>query len=688
MINLSKIAAFFSVVMIFTCYNAFAQQSDTTRTQVERDTERAIQELDPENDGGQAEELIEFLQNLAANPININRASVDDLMQIPGMNLRTAMAIAEHRATSPPFVTVDDLLKVSGVGSVMLNRIRPYITAGTGSELRRDLYLNPRYWTSNSRFELFSRAQSVLQDQEGYLRLPEEGGFVGSPVKYYQRIRYTSRHISANLTQEKDPGESLRVPDGFDFNSWHIALQDNGRLKRLIIGDYSVGFGQGLILWNGAAFGKGSEVTRSVMKNDRGVRPYTSAQETNFFRGGAVTWGNQIQITAFYSSRRRTASLATPDSIRFPGSDGLHRTLNERDRRFNTHQTTTGGRIRAELPNGFVGVSGYYNEFDRPVRPGTQPYNLFDFGGTSTSAFSIDYRYLTGAATLFGEGARSQNGGLGLLTGAILDAGSDTELTLVYRNYGRKFQSIFSAAFSEQSGLPRNEEGFYTGIRHRITPEIRAGAYFDQFRFSGPRFGTRQPTRGHDWLTILEYRPNRSLEMFALARYKIRDEEFSATDDWGREIRLLDQNSRLAARFHVAFQLNPFIRLRNRIEFVQSQGANDEPTSGYLIYQDFRWTPNPKWTLDARITLFETDDFSSRVYQFENDLLYVMSNVALFDQGQRMYLLIHNRPSRHIDIWLKISTTLYENRQVISSGNTMIMGNRRSDAGVQVRLRF
>jgi competence ComEA-like helix-hairpin-helix protein len=685
---IAKIAVFVASVICLTTSDAFAQQSDTTRTQVERDAERAVFELNPDDAGQQAEELVEFLQNLAANPVNVNRASVDDLMQIPGMNLRTALAITEYRATSPPFITVDDLLKVNGVGSVMLNRIRPYITAGSGSELRRDLYMNPRYWTTGSHFEMFSRTQSVLQNQEGYLRPPEEGGFLGSPLKYYQRFRYTSRHISANLTQEKDPGEPLRVPEGFDFNSWHIALQDNGRLKRFIIGDYSVGFGQGLILWNGAAFGKGSDVTRSVMKNDRGIRPYTSAQETNFFRGGAVTWGNQIQITAFYSSRRRTSSLATPDSIRFPVSDGLHRTLNERERRFNTHQTTAGGRIRAEIPNGFIGVSGYYNEFDRPVRPGTQSYNLFDFSGRTTSAFSFDYRYLAGSATLFGEGARTQNGGYGILSGAIIDAGSDTELNLTYRNYGRRFQSIFGAGFSEQSGFTRNEEGFYAGIRHRITPELRAGAYFDQFRFSGPRFGTRQPTLGYDWLGIVEYRPIRSLDLFALVRYKVRDEEYASSDDWGREVRLLDQGSRTTARFHVAYQLNPYVRLRSRIEYVRAEGAGDDPSTGYLIYQDIRLTPNPKWTLDARVTLFETDDFSSRVYQFENDLLYVMSNVALFDQGQRMYLLINHKPSRHIDIWLKLSTTLYENRQVISSGNTMIMGNRRSDAGVQVRLRF
>src|SRR5690625_6233347 len=71
---------------------------------------------------------------------------------------------------------------------------------------------------------------------------------MGSAVRYYQRIRYRSNHLSLNLTQEKDPGEPLSGLAGFDFNSLHFAVEDAGNLQMLVVGDYSLAFGQGLIM--------------------------------------------------------------------------------------------------------------------------------------------------------------------------------------------------------------------------------------------------------------------------------------------------------------------------------------------------------------------------------------------------------------------------------------------------------
>jgi hypothetical protein len=130
------------------------------------------------------------------------------------------------------------------------------------------------------------------------------------------------------------------------------------------------------------------------------------------------------------------------------------------------------------------------------------------------------------------------------------------------------------------------------------------------------------------------------------------------------------------------------VRLRTRFELVQTNNASSDNGFGTLIFQDIRLTPLPAVTLDARVTVFDTDGFDSRVYQFENDLLYVMSNSILFDRGQRMYALIKYEASEWITFWLKIAVTTYENRNVISSGLNEIKGNRRSDIGIQARLRF
>ena len=679
------IIAFFLIIPVS---RLSAQDQDTVRVQVERDLERALEEIDPEESDLDLEELIEFLENLAANPMNINRAGVDELLQVPGLNFRLAQNIVNYRTREAPFTSIEDLENVSGIGPVTVSRIRPYITVGTGRELGRDLYLNPRFWTNNGRFEGFSRFQQVLEEQEGYTRPDSLGGYVGSPVKYYQRFRYTSNHLSLNLTQDKDPGEPLSSPTDFDYNSWHIALQDLGRLRTLVMGDYSVAFGQGLLLWSGGAFGKGRDVIRSVSKNERGVRPFTSAQEAIGFRGVAATYGNRLQLTGFYSNRQRTATVIDEETVNFPTESGLHRTLTERDRRNNLGQETFGGRIRAEMPYGFLGVSAFHNRFDKTIAMGTQPYQAHNFSGRELTGYAADYRLLVGTTMFFGEAAYTDNGGYGILTGANFELGLQTDLVMAYRRYDKALQSIFGSGFGEQSGRPRNEQGFYIGLQHDLTEEISISTYFDQFHFPAPRFLTRQPTSGFDWLGLIEYRPRSNLNLYALFRSKVRDQEYSTTDDMGRDIRLLDDNVRSNARFQAEYQVHPRIRLRTRFDLVRAQAANSDESWGYLVFQDIRFYPHQRLRVDARVTMFDTDDFDSRVFQFENDLLYVLSNTMLFDQGQRMYIVLNYQASDWLDFWLKAGTTVYENRNVIGSGLAQIDGNRRSDFGIQARVRF
>src|SRR5699024_5091205 len=239
-----------------------------------------------------------------------------ELRQVPGINLKLARAIMNYRKEVKPFESESELVEVSGIGRVTFEKAAPYITIGSGMELGKTLYTDHRYWTHGGQFQLFSRYQRDIQEGRGYRVAPEEGGYLGSPVKYYQRAGYRSDHLSVNITQQKDAGEILSGPTHFDHQSWHLALEDNGRLRMLAVGDYSLSFGQGLVLWNGSAFGKGSDVIGAETRNGRGIHPYTSAQETNFYRGAAATYGKGLQLTGFYSSRKRTASEISGDTVR------------------------------------------------------------------------------------------------------------------------------------------------------------------------------------------------------------------------------------------------------------------------------------------------------------------------------------------------------------------------------------
>lgn len=61
-------------------------------------------------------------------PVDLNRATVGELEQLPGIGPATAAAIVDDRDRNGPFATVDDLDRVSGIGPSKLDALRGLVT--------------------------------------------------------------------------------------------------------------------------------------------------------------------------------------------------------------------------------------------------------------------------------------------------------------------------------------------------------------------------------------------------------------------------------------------------------------------------------------------------------------------------------------------------------------------------------
>ena len=66
----------------------------------------------------------------SAELMNINIASQTELDTLPGIGPTTARKIIEYRDANGPFVTIEDILKVSGIGPGTYERIKDLITVG------------------------------------------------------------------------------------------------------------------------------------------------------------------------------------------------------------------------------------------------------------------------------------------------------------------------------------------------------------------------------------------------------------------------------------------------------------------------------------------------------------------------------------------------------------------------------
>jgi competence protein ComEA len=66
--------------------------------------------------------------SVPAGPVDVNRATVDELEELPGVGPATATAIVTERERNGPFVDVDDLDRVPGIGPAKIDALRDMAT--------------------------------------------------------------------------------------------------------------------------------------------------------------------------------------------------------------------------------------------------------------------------------------------------------------------------------------------------------------------------------------------------------------------------------------------------------------------------------------------------------------------------------------------------------------------------------
>jgi hypothetical protein len=132
------------------------------------------------------------------------------------------------------------------------------------------------------------------------------------------------------------------------------------------------------------------------------------------------------------------------------------------------------------------------------------------------------------------------------------------------------------------------------------------------------------------------------------------------------------------------------LTLRNRVEVLWYNPREKERTQqGFITYFDASFKPLSKpISLNGRLLYFETDGFDSRIYTFENDVLYSFSIPAFSGKGLRYYFNLNYDVSKKLTTWFRWAQTIYQNRETVGSGLDVIEGNKRTDVKVQLLYNF
>ncbi|MBI3135751.1 MAG: helix-hairpin-helix domain-containing protein [Bacteroidetes bacterium] len=633
------------------------------------------------------------------NPLNLNEATFDQLGRLHLLTDVQIISILNYRKNYGQFITLYELAAIAELDREVIEMMLPFITA---APVVKDNF-KWKYAVKYGSHEILTRYERVFEEKAGYMDYPDSvllenpnKQYLGSPDKFYIRYRnqYKDR-VSWGITAEKDAGEEFfkgTQQQGFDFYSAHLFAKNVWKFDAVALGDYQVKFGQGLTMWSGFAMGKTPNVF-SGRRNAQVLRPYTSVNESNYLRGGAFTLGTgKFQFTGFTSYKAVDANVNATDTLEAVFDDsfssfqtsGYHRTLAEIADKNKVHEFISGAEIAYSGDNYRIGIAGVYTTYDIPLNASLKPYSQFKFNGKQLFTGGISYKVFYHKMSFFGEVALSDNLKPGVLNGVTWHADPKLDLMLIHRYYDKEFHSIYSAGFGESSDNT-GENGIYFGAQLRVNQRMSLSAYYDQFSFNYLKWLTDDFSAGRDFFTQLDFIISRNSKFYIRFKNKVTERN-SNTEVSG----LHDQVylKRTSVRFNFDQRINSQLSLQSRIEWVNFM-FDETRSNGLLLFQDlefsFRKIPLKLYT---RYAIFDSDNYDSRIYAYENDLLYVFSIPSYYYQGIRTYLMAKYEFTSKIDLWIRFGLWSYQNITDISSGLEQINGTRKTDIKVQLKIRL
>jgi hypothetical protein len=642
--------------------------------------------------------LLEDLHYYYENPLNLNMAGSEELKRLYILNDFQIRCLLDYIRENGAMLTLSELNYVYGFSQKEVKLLMPFVTVKPAMAGETVMFKNA---LKHGRHEIIFRTQEVIEKQRGYKTIsdsilavdPDKSRYLGSPQKIYSRyVFHSGDRIYAGITAEKDAGEEMfrgNNKHGPDFYSAHIQLNDIGILKRIHLGDYHLRFGQGLTLWSGLAFGKTSYVL-NIKKRSEEIRRYTSAEENNFFRGMAATVSaGSFRITPFISYKKRDANITdTLDTGFYEFSSfqntGYHRTPSENYDEKSVTESVFGANVTWKKKYLQIGATLAHYTFGGKLKESEKVYNRFDFSGTKITNAGVDYQALAGKISLFGETAFGNNG-WGLIHGAVFYVNNNVSFSTFYRLYQKDFYTHYGNALAENP-YNANENGFYFGVETTPLKYWKISAYTDMYKFPWLKYNASAPSVGSDYLLQVDYLPDRNFEMYLRVKYKNEYENDVPEDT---SLTKLARIKNYNVKLNISYLVNKNIILRNRLELSGAEKESGYSDNGYLLYQDIIFKIN-RLPLDIyfRYAIFDCDSYNSRIYAYENDLLYSYSTPSFFNRGMRTYIMLKYTIPAGADLWLKYGRTDYTNISTISSGLSEIRGNTKSEIKFQVRVKF
>lgn len=158
------------------------------------------------------------------------------------------------------------------------------------------------------------------------------------------------------------------------------------------------------------------------------------------------------------------------------------------------------------------------HQFSKPLSKGDKAYQLYAAAGNHWLNTSMDHAFNWRNLHFFGEAAVNKQGKTAVLQGAMITLAHNVDLGFLYRKEGAAYETLYGNAFGENA-TPGNESGLYMAASLRWGAKWELSAYADVFHFPWLKYRINNPSEGHDVLTSITWRPDKTTELNAQFRY-------------------------------------------------------------------------------------------------------------------------------------------------------------------------
>lgn len=326
---------------------------------------------------------------------------------------------------------------------------------------------------------------------------------LGGPYSFDLRARYQVRHrLSLGVLGASQRGEPILQQQYplLDRGGFHLALQlPEYALRRLVVGDYRLKLGLGLVAYQG--FMRGTELRLGMPLSPSPIQATLSADEENTLRGVATEVGTSaLRLSLFYSDRRRDGVLHKGDnSVQLLAATGYHRTPLEWKHRHQVRERIVGGRLAFRVPQASLAFN--YLRMDWPGHLVQQlPHYSYLHEAHDLpylQHFSLDYRASSrsGQWLSAGEIALSSRGGKAALAYVRFRDPDWGEYTLSGRYLSPSYMAPLGNAASRYA-YPGNELGCYMAAHVPLFEPLDLLLSWNVYRSLLARKGESAPSQG------------------------------------------------------------------------------------------------------------------------------------------------------------------------------------------------